>query len=386
MEVFFGSCQGTDFYGPEKGAGEVSYSVNWSFGDVKPIVQIWRDEEDITDQTVDVMIGRKVKLKTKVFPEGLEAENGRWEIEGDIIADYVANIEEARVERVEEEAFDRPEIEYYYTSGSYSFNEKPVKYRCEVDGKKIEAETTFSVYQPEVGNRSIHSSDVNVGHYGGSCDLYLGSVDPASDPPKGAPGMLIRHEILMPFADNDDHLLQYVQLINEDMLEHHDRYYYRQRNDNDCLDTKYPANSDIMDPAPWRVEFQDTPAAQLRGLTHELHQKMDFENYLMFKPSADKDDPEAIWIPVELNRWNWAGGVRRIAPQSEQKNTCDTTSFDLVYDVPPERNITPEPWPEHPEWNCNARDTKREPVFDSQEKETWEEDLQKLRERGEEGP
>ena len=217
MEVFFGSCDGTEFFAPEKGGGEVSYSVNWDFGDPKPIVEIEYEEENVTDEEVDVMIGRRVKLKAKALPEGLSISNPSWEIDRDlIVAGYESKLGGARVVPFEDGAFSKPDLEFFFKKGSFGGLETKVKFTGKVDNTDVEAETTMKVFQPEIGSSEIKPyGSAQVGpHADGDCHLYLGSV------PANRDGMDIHQAIVMPWVDEEKHLLQYVQRIKEDLLEY----------------------------------------------------------------------------------------------------------------------------------------------------------------------
>ena len=380
MEVFVGSCDGTEFFAPVKGSGEVSYSVNWSFGDPKPIVEIWREEEDITDDEVDVMIGRKVRLEAKALPEGLSISDVKWEIDRDlIVAGYESSLGGAHVVPFDEGAFNRPVLEFFYKKGSFGGLESTVKVSAKVDNKDVEAETTFKVYQPEVGRRSVTPyGAVMVGpHADGKCHLYLGSV------PANRDGMEIEHEIVMPWFDEEQHLLQYVQRIKEDMLEYRSESYISQANTEWCLDTNYPANN--RPPTPTEARFLDSPGPPvLPGATKELHVHDQFETYLMFKPSANAEDPDAIWVPVEVDRWDWSAGVQ--CATTDRDPPCSSATCPSIYTNLPDP--TPEPWPAHPEWSCNVTSNERKTVgvdYDEAQKKKWDEELNRRRQEGRDG-
>lgn len=380
MEVFFGSCDGTEFFGPQKGGGEVNYSVAWDFGDPKPIVQIHYEEEDVTDDEVDVMIGRKVKLKAKALPEGLSISNPSWEIDRDlIVAGYESKLGGARILPFEKGAFEKPELEFFFMKGSFGGLESKIKFTGKIDNTEAEAETTMKVFQPEIGKADVLSwGSVTVGpHSDGACHLYLGSV------PANRDGMEIQHEIVMPWVDEDQHLLQHVQRIKEEMLEHRGEMYVRQKSEEWCIDTNYPAGN--RPPAPREAWFIDSPGPSiLPRSTKEIHVLDQFETYLMFKPSSNPEDPDAIWVPMEVQRWDWAAGA--ICSTTQGNPPCSSATCTTIYTALPDP--VPEPWPAHPEWNCNVTSNKRVTIgFDYREadKEKWDEELNRRREGGEEG-
>lgn len=382
MEVLVGSCQGTEFRAPEEGGGDVRYQVDWTFGDVQPMVEIWREDDNITDETSDVVIGRKVKLKAKILPEGLEPKNGLWELDGNVIADYTADEIKAKVKRLGDKDLKKQEIEFYYIEGDFGGREIPVKWSGKVNNQDVEAEATMKVFSPKVRDRDlIGESTVSIGMYGKDCRMYAGLLTQA-DPPQGLPGMEMRHSIYMPPVDDTSNLLQYVQMMQEDMLMYYDHDYEVQVSEDWCLDTVYPANE--RKPTPDEAEFQDTPGPQLDvDITKEHHESNWFKTYLMFMPSSNKDDPDAIWIPVELIEWDWSGGALNVK-QNVRTPPCDTTTFQPLYADPPDASPSYQQWPEHPKWDCNAKNTPKRTVTvmnPDQEKE-WNDKLQQRRQRG----
>jgi len=380
MEVFIGSCDGTEFLGPQRGGGEVSYSVDWDFGDPKPIVVIEYEEDNITDDEVDVMIGRKVKLKAKALPEGLSITNPSWEIDRDlIVAGYESRLTGARIVPFEQGAFEKPELEFFYKKGSFGGLESKIKFTGGIDSTEVEAEATMKVFQPEIGRADVLPwGSVTVGpHSDGACHVYLGSV------PANRDGMEIQHEIVMPWVDEDQHLLQHVQRIKEELLEYRGETYISQSNSEWCLDTHYPAGN--RPPAPREAWFIDSPGPSiLPRSTKEIHVHDQFETYLMFKPSANQEDPDAIWVPMEVQRWDWAVGVQ--CSTSQDDPPCSSATCAQIYAIVPDP--APERWPAHPEWDCNVTSNQRVKVgFDYREadKEKWDEEMNRRREGGRKG-
>jgi hypothetical protein len=169
------------------------------------------------------------------------------------------------------------------------------------------------------------------------------------------------------------------------MLELNSESYIRQANTHWCLDTKYPANNRI--PTPDQAEFNDTPGPEIeRNSTKEIHNKDQFELYLMFKPSSNKDDPDAIWIPMERINWGWMAGAVNANPDAGNP-PCDATAFPLIYGIPPKANPTPEKWPDLPTWSCNIDKNPRKLVGTTygKDKQKWKDELQKRRSEGRRG-
>lgn len=73
----------TQFVEPSPGRKyNVHYNVTWQFGKVKPFIKIYQITEnkdiDITNGEIDVLLGKKVKIKAVVLPYA-DKESGRWE-------------------------------------------------------------------------------------------------------------------------------------------------------------------------------------------------------------------------------------------------------------------------------------------------------------------
>ena len=104
----------------------------------------------------------------------------------------------------------------------------------------------------------------------------------------------------------------------------------------------------------------------------------------MFKPSFNAEDPDAIWVPMEVQRWDWAAGVA--CGTSQSFPPCNSATCPPIYTIVPDP--APEPWPAHPEWNCNVTSNERITVgFDYKEadKEKWDQELNNRRQAGREG-
>jgi hypothetical protein len=336
------------------------YQVSWTFGEVKPVVRIYREEKDITDKKFeDVIIGKKVKLKAKIFPEGCGTPQGKWEIGGKIVSGWYADDNQATLKKFEENDKNKPEIEFFWVDGEFAGSPQIVKYSGQVNGKDVSAKTTFHVFKPEIKSEKIDLAKImtvgviSVGNKS-ECRVYPGYVEPPLAKP---PGITISHEIEMPPMDEQiEHRLQHVQLVIVNNLHHHNVNYLRQNNDQWCLDTEYPYNGR----APLKIKMDDTPPGELGKLTKELHVQNEFQTYLMFIPSSNPEDENAIWVPLRLINWEWAVGVKK-GKDLPRDAPCNKSTFKPIYEVPPrvkgKENISV-----HPEWSCNVKDNKDEVI------------------------
>lgn len=306
---------------PKRGEGNVKYRVSWSFGKIKPMIQIFRitDEgrEDITDAKTDILVGQKVKIEAVAVPYG-DIGKGRWDIPSPVIAGFKAYSEKGEVLLLKD--IDKEKVEFFFTNGAFAGNPAKITYTTYVDNKKVEGKTTFKVFEPDVKwdkNNVRQSPSVTIGRWTVKDDrnkdvtqtrLYLGEL---MDYRKvaGRPGMEIYSKVTLPKEFSDQpHFLQYVQLVCEDILEYKNGVYYH-TGPRDCpgssewvLDTHYPYDGKV---AEKELDLNDTPGTPLGFVTEEVHQFQAFKTFLMFRPSKKPTDPNSVWVPLKVVKWGW---------------------------------------------------------------------------------
>ena len=360
--------------GPPEGEG-AHYRVSWVFGEVKPVVQIWCEEKNITDQkSKDVLVGQKVKLEAIVKPQGMNLDKGRWDIKGDIISGWEANENYGLVDLFEDH--DKKEIKFCWVDGKFTGSPMKVKYSGKANGKTVEGKTTINVFKPMIKKIKVEpSKHVSVGYtLKPPCQLFLGKY-----PANVTPGIIITSEIKMPVLPEDKgverpHLLQYVQRIKEEILLHFNQDFFRQANDDWRCDERYPYGGEELR-APYKLEMNDTPGSDIGDLTKELHLHDEFETYLMFIPSANPKDNECAWVPLNVVRWGWAGAIENLK-FSAHKPPCDTNTYRFLYKVNPKPKK--QNWSIHPVWLNNIKDNRREKFGVNGEKK-WKECVDEMK-------
>jgi hypothetical protein len=170
------------------------------------------------------------------------------------------------------------------------------------------------------------------------------------------------------------HLLQYVQRIKEEILRHFNQDFFRRANDEWRCDERYPYGGKELR-APYKLEMNDTPGADLGELTKELHIRDEFETYLMFIPSADPEDNECAWVPLNVVRWGWAGAIENVKFNTP-KAPCDTDTYRFLYKVKPRPKK--QNWSIHPVWLHNVKENRRE-KFHVNGEEKWKECVDKMK-------
>ena len=371
--IYIGDFHDDIRLGPGKGKG-AHCRVSWTFGEVKPVVQIWWEDRNITDQkSQDVLVGQKIELEAVVKPPGHSLVEPKWDIDedkgGNIVGGWVATKENAHVIPVERHS---KRIAFCWVDGIFTGAPMKVKISGAVDGHQVHAETTFNVFKPEIEDEKvIPARKVTVGDMPEVetgelyCALYPGKVNIRESPPVAEPpGMFISHRVEIPRLPQDEggqqpHLLQYVQLIKEDILENHNGYYKRTVNHQLCCDKNYPYNNHR---ASHRIEMNDTPGPELGMTVWELHHQHEFETYLMFIPSADPNDDQCVWIPLRKIKWAWAAAVKKDR-NAHSDAPCNETLNRLLYQAPPQVSEKKN-CKQHPKWSCNVSENSKKPRED----------------------
>lgn len=369
FKIGIGDFQGDRRFNPIKGQG-ARYRVSWRFGKITPIVQIWHKGKNITEQkSKDVLVGQKVKLEAVVKPQGMSLDKGRWEIEGDIISGWEATEDSA--EEIPFKDHEKTEIKFCWVEGNFTGAPMEVEYSGKVDGETVDAKTTINVFKPVVTKIKVRpSKKITVGHpvEEDPCELFLGKT-----PADISPGIKMSSEIKMPVLPADKgverpHLLQYVQRIKEEVLEHHNVNFFHRKNNEWCCDESYPYGGE-SNRAPHRLEMDDTPGSDLGKLTKELHLHHEFDTYLMFIPSSNAHDNECSWVPLKVVKWSWAGAVK-LNKELSYNPPCDTSTYRSLYKVRPRPKI--QDCSTHPEWSCNIKKNERKIIgIEDYNEEKW---------------
>ena len=278
------------------------------------------------------------------------------------ISGFIANEETGKVIKFKD--YEKSEIEFFFVEGKPEGKKVTLTYTA--DGGKVVGKTSFRVFAPEVVTKELRPSKyTTVGPNGKlKCCLYYGKLLKA-ELKEGEPGIIISHEIRLPSKfRGHPHLLQYVQLVKEEVLEAYYKsfeLYYQTANKEWCLDTCYPYD----DPAANKVQMNDLPGGELNSNINEVHNRKQFQTYLMFLPSEKPEDESSAWVPLKLVEWDWRAGIKRI---DWGKDPCDENALQILYKYP--ANPKNKDSKKHPEWTCNAKnnDKEKKKIF----KETWE--------------
>ena len=306
FKIDIGDFQGDRRFNPIKGQS-TRYRVSWRFGKITPIVQIWYKGKNITDSNNDVLVGRRVKLEAVAQPQWMSLDEGKWEIEGDIIEDYKVSQDHEKAEVINVEKYDEPVIEFVWKDGGFFGISQKVKYSGTVEKKEVIAETTFNVFEPKARTIIYPAPSALLEPVDYRCELILGGNA------RGDYGMTIKSRVEMPPLFKDQPFrTQFVQLTKVDawIQQDYKKSSYSLLNDSIkdfALDTEYPYTDGSSN-----IVLNDTPGGPLNMSYNQMFIKNQFQSYLMFLPSGSRNDPECVWINLQRIDWDWAGSARRI--------------------------------------------------------------------------
>lgn len=295
--------------------GEISYAANITA--VK--VDITRDGNTITDQTLNTIVGERIGLAASVLPTGVTVSGFQWSIPGYIVGGYSADSNTGSVNQ--NVAVNDSAATFYWVDGGDS---RSVTCSVTLGGTICSGTTTFNVRRPTAQITST-----------------TGSVDiDKSSTPWGLrfgvpwPGIAFTQTITIPSGFSGS--TEWVQLA--DPLR-------RRKKPDGTWDRWAGAGLDTDYPYSAATSTTDSPATSLDSGYVEKTANDSFTMYLMFQPSGFG----SIFVPLRQVSWSWGGdavysGGTWLLPFSH--NTLnpvdtDTTSF--------------------PEWTRNAANNTWQP-------------------------
>lgn len=337
------------------GGGDITYAVNWNFGEVDPYVEIQRREGEFWiplpgGESVEVIAGERMELRGIVLPEEKDPKNGEWTISGEggsdgemYIKKYHAGHAKGEVEYLHpENDLKKPEILFFWVDEGTG----TVEYKTTVGTKKLKESVEFEVKKPQFAfyteakpRNRFGVLSVGVGHPKGECcervrsaeeqragegqkeeckelEDKLASLDPKNDLDQttkkdklinewnalGCTLEGIQYQGISFIAEPEDDIsgeVQFVQLLSRSMLLEFEG------------EPTYDRISNVLDgcyPFPKNISYYatlDAPGFSAKGATSYEVRQLDFEMYLMFRPDGDGNE----WIPLKRAVWIWAGAI-----------------------------------------------------------------------------
>ena len=338
------------------GGNEITYAVNWHFGEVDPHVVIERKEGGQwtplpTDEPVEVTAGEKMELRGIVLPEKDDPKKGEWVITGEsgsgekmYIKKYDAGPERGRVVYLDPGKDQKnPEILFFWVdegtgkveykttaankelTESVEFEVKKPKFRFEMDAKP---ENRYGLMQtgdehpgdecclPQLTDEEQKEEDA----FKEKCENLkkeLASLDPNNDwdmqtvKPQilqelidnGCTPMGVQYEGITFTAEPLDDTPGEVRFVQKLSRVRMDEWEGKVTTDSfsDALDGCYPYPKNISAYATY-----DAPGFSAMGGNSYCTRQLDFEMYLLFKPSGEGNE----WVPLKKALWQWRAGIR----------------------------------------------------------------------------
>jgi len=295
---FYQNFMGTKYDPPE--SGDVQYKVSWSFGEPSPGVEIQREVNgkwtDITDKTVSVIVGEKIKIRAMVIPEDKDTGNGHWSIPGQTIKEFIVGEDWGHADWLGEQDLETQEINFHWWDGG---NGLEIRYTTNsTDGKNLNGTAVFDVKEPEImfySNIGEGKFDVVEVRYKDLNGMIHEGKELILDSNTGY-SICFKHEPLpAEFQPDSTQYLQYV--YTEGRVTKH-----KEVLSGPCmqikiggLDGQYPYS-----PGP---ETSDTPGipVSIYDLTIDVENK--FIMQLMYRPELEG----AIFVPISEIAWTWTG-------------------------------------------------------------------------------
>jgi hypothetical protein len=342
---------------PEPGGRpDVTYSLNWHFGDVDPYVEIQRREGEFWvplpgDEPTEVIAGEKMELRGVVHPEEKDPKRGDWTISAEggsggetHIKKYHAGLGRGEVVHLDAKDLEKSEVVFYWVDEGTG----TVEYATTAGTtKKLKESVEFEIKKPQFAfhTEAKPRNDFGVlnqgaSHPEGECcapalsaeekqqadDIEreckelankLASLDPnnfedqRSEKPKilkqmedlGCTLKGIQYQGISFIAEPQDDItgeVQFVQLLSRSVMLEFEG------------ETTYDRFSNLLDgcyPYPKNISYYatlDAPGFNEKGGTSLEVRQLDFEMYLMFRPDGEDNE----WVPLKKAVWTWAGAIR----------------------------------------------------------------------------
>ena len=372
---------------PEPGGrADVTYAVNWNFGDVDPYVEIQRREGEfwvplLGGDAGEVVAGERMELRGVVHPEEKDPKKGRWTISAEggsggetHIKKYNASHQKGEVEHLDSQDLTKSEVLFYWVDEGTG----TVEYTTTAGSKEVKEKVEFEIKKPQFAfsteakpRNNFGTLNLGTGHPADECCVRalsaeeqkesdalndkceklqneLASLDPNDvfDQQTLKPKILrelldngctpqgIQYEGISFIAEPQDDItgeVQFVQLLSRSVMLEFEG------------ETTYDRISNVLDgcyPYPKNISYYatlDAPGFSAKGGTSLEVRQLDFEMYLMFRPDGEGNE----WIPLKRAVWTWAGAIRC------DNGTCREEKAEAM--IPTSEQVPNHS--EYPEWS-----------------------------------
>ncbi|RRS30143.1 MAG: hypothetical protein P794_08280 [Epsilonproteobacteria bacterium (ex Lamellibrachia satsuma)] len=344
---------------PDK-KGEVTYRLNWTFGEARPTLRIERHVGDywmllFEDDPVKVTSGEKIELRGIVLPENKDSGKGQWTIQGKgpsgdkmFIKKYEASKDKGKVKYLDSKDLNNQNITFYGTDDGKG----EISYETTADGKTMKKHIKINVEKPKF-DVEIKTEDNKYGvlyrgdplNSGECCYNTTGDEKRVIQECKASWEKVTEAEENLKKDTNNSGLinklkgarskreekcgkglqfrikfnatqksgapgnLQYVQLVSGSRTE---RRRGTDKNESktfpEGLDGCYPTykgNSETDMPG-FEVSYEKTEDNKTMPVYSFIKQCYKFKTYLMYKPKGKENE----WVPIKKFPWEWCGIVQ----------------------------------------------------------------------------
>lgn len=307
---------------------EEIYTTGSGGMEVRPRIEIYRNNQNITNITQNVIVGEEIHLSTLVITGGKTISSRQWTVPGTRVANYVVNYTDessptsAVVTQLSQQDFQQQFVKFYWVDGGDS---RQVQYSVTIDNRSYAVNVTFNVKRPTGTVTGQILGSVNLSNFNGVYGLWFGKTDP----PPAVPGIVFSRSMTIPSGFSGD--FQWVQTWNRLRRLKRDNIWYRSQGFG--LDSRYPYESGAT--------ANDSPGIDIEAPDQNVYANESFNMYLMFKPSS----PGAIWVPLKKIEWGWSAEAEKI-----------NGIWQIVTNPPPNTfSNPPSDVTEHPVWTQNAK-------------------------------
>lgn len=294
--------------------------------DVDPRIEIYRNNQNITNSTQTVVVGEEVYLTTLVVTGGKNISSREWTVPGTRVANYVVNWTNSTsptsgvLTQLTNDNLSEPSLKYYWVDGG---NSRQVQYEVTIDNRTYSAYTTFNINRPTF-NFTRTLGQVAVRQEDDVWRLRFGSED--------IPGIsFIASSFSGPSGNR-----AFVQIATPLRR-------YQRSDGNWCrwtgqgLDGGFPYDNSIN-------STEDSPSNRLDEGELKSTANDTFKMYYMYKPTGL--NVPAIWVPLKVISWDWSGEA---VPQGKEW---------VLNSSPTSRNATQATdTTDFPQWNLLIQNT-----------------------------
>lgn len=246
-------------------------------------IKIMYDGQDVTDETQDTIVGKRINLTADV--EGTTPSAQFWTVPPKCLAGWTAD--NTRTYKINLTNLTSNTVDFFWHDGG---DGRQVTYTATIDGAQFSASTTFNVKRPTYTITPV-SGTVGVGNYWAEPGWWLYCGNPDS-----IPGIEFSSIVAEPQGFGSGGT-RWVQVVNSALrrIRLSDGWYRSPEEDKCDIDG-------------WPLTFtSDSPAQSLNagelGDIEEATTNDSYSRYLMYMPAGTGN----YWVPLAVVHWGWSG-------------------------------------------------------------------------------